>query len=92
MLLADEMNAMRIEVPDAPIGQETPAVDTTELHAMIRELRDENEFLKDREFNFVETVRLLKKQIEKERHESKLFKNDANAFRNKKSEMEDLFL
>jgi hypothetical protein len=55
-------------------------------------LRDENEFLKDREFNFIETVRLLKNQIEKERKEVRSFKNDANAFRNKRSEMEDVFL
>ena len=34
----------------------------------------------------------MKKQIEKERNEVRSFKKDANAFRNKRSEMEDIFL
>ena len=90
------MNEMRNAIPIPPTENSLPiaaAVDNnSEMKALIRDLKDENEFMKDREMNFVETVRLLKKQIEKERAESRQFKTDANAFRNKKSEMEDVFL
>ena len=50
---------MRNAIPVPPTEKSLPiaaAVDNnSEMKALIRDLKDENEFMKDREMNFVET-------------------------------------